>query len=89
MANASTTLPDDDEHDELPDDEDAYDVTLTSVYLGEDGWPAPAATFALSYLPEDLDDIGDEIEHFPFVPTLDINRATEADLVETPATPRL
>ena len=74
---------DDDEYDERPDDKDAYDVTLTSVYLGEDEWPAHAATFALSYLPEDLDDIGEEIEHFPFVPTLDIDPATEADFVET------
>jgi hypothetical protein len=56
---------------------------LTNVYLGEDEWPAPAATFALSYLPEDLDDIGEEVEHFPFVPTLDIDPATDADLVET------
>lgn len=74
---------DDDEYDDPPDDEDVYDVTLTSVYLGEDGWPAPTAAFALSYLPEDLDDIGEEVEHFPLFPTLDIDPATEADLVNT------
>jgi len=74
---------DDDEYDEPPGDEDVYDVTLTNVYLGEDEWPAPAATFALSYLPEGLDDIGEQIEHFPGYPTLYIDPATEADLVKT------
>jgi len=73
---------DDDEYDEPPDDEDIYDVTLTSVYLGED-WPPPAATFPLDDLPDDLDDIGEQIEHFPGYPTLYIDRATERDLVET------
>lgn len=70
----------DDEDDDIPADDDPYDVTLTNVYENGD-WPAPAATIALDELPEDLDDIGEQIEHFPSFPTLYIDPATETELV--------
>ena len=72
---------DEDEYDEVPADEDVYDVTLTNQFLADD-WPPPAATFPLDDLPDDLDDIGKQIEHFPGYPTLYIDPATEADLVD-------
>jgi hypothetical protein len=71
---------DDDEYDDIPADEDPYTVTLTNEYLNGE-WPPPAATIALDELPEDLEDIGEQVEHFPNFPTLRIDSATEADLV--------
>jgi hypothetical protein len=71
---------DDKEYDDIPADEDRYDAALTNEC--ENGeWPPPAATIALDELPEDLDDIGEQIEHFPSFPALYIDPATEADLV--------
>jgi hypothetical protein len=73
---------DEDDYDEVPLDEDPYDATLTNAYQNGD-WPPGATTIALDYLPEDLDDIGEQKEHFPGFPTLYIDPATERDLVET------
>lgn len=70
----------DEEYDDIPADEDPYDVALTSDYENGD-WPPPAATIALDELPDDLDDIGEQVEHFPNFPTLHIDPATEPDLV--------
>jgi hypothetical protein len=72
---------DHDGYDELPADEVLYDVTSTND-CQDSNWPPPAATIALDHLPDDLDDIGEQIEHFPNFPTLYIDPATEADLVE-------
>jgi hypothetical protein len=73
---------DEEEYDEIPDDGDPYGATVTNEC--QDGnWPAPAATIALDALPEDLDDIGEQVEHFPNFPTLYIDPATESGLVET------
>jgi hypothetical protein len=55
---------DEDEHDDIPADEDPYSAALTSDYENGD-WPPPAATIALDELPDDLEDIGEQIEHFP------------------------
>lgn len=71
---------DDDEYDDIPADEDPYDAALTNEYENGD-WPPPAATIALDELPDDLDDIGEQIEHFPRLPILRIDPATETDLV--------
>ena len=71
---------DDDEYDDTPTDEDPYDVVLTNEYLNGE-WPPSAATIALDELPEDLEDIGEQIEHFPRFPTLSIDPVTEADLL--------
>lgn len=71
---------DDDEHDDIPADEDPYNVALTNDYENGD-WPPLAATIALDEVPDDLDDIDEQIEHFPSFPTLFIDPATEADLV--------
>jgi hypothetical protein len=72
---------DEDDYDEVPSDGDAYDLTLTNDYL-DSNWPPPAATIALDYLPDDLEDIGEQKEHFANFPTLYVDPATEADLVE-------
>ena len=73
---------DEDDCDEVPDDDDAYDVATTSEYLNDD-WPPSAATIALDELPEDLFDIGEEQDRFPSSPILYIDPATEAALVQT------
>ena len=71
---------DEGDYDDIPADEDPYDAALTNEYLNGD-WPPPAATIALDGLPEDLDDIGQQIEHFPGFPILYIDPATKAGLV--------
>jgi hypothetical protein len=71
---------DEDDYDDIPADGDPYNVALTNEYQNGD-WPPPAATIALDGLPDDLDDIGERIEHFPSFPTLHIDPGTEADLV--------
>jgi hypothetical protein len=55
---------DEDDYDEIPADEDPYDVTLTNECQDGD-WPPSAATIALDALPHDLDDIGEERDHVP------------------------
>jgi hypothetical protein len=80
--NAAPGLVDDDDYDEVPDDDDPYDADSTDEYLNGD-WPPSAATIALDVLPEDLSDVGEERDHVPNAPTLYIDPATEADLVET------
>jgi hypothetical protein len=71
---------DEDDYDGIPADADPYEVALTYDY--ENGkWPTPAATIALDELLDDLDDIGEQIEHSPSFPTLYIDPATDADLV--------
>jgi hypothetical protein len=72
----------DENDDEILDDEDPYDATLTNECRADD-WPAPAAAYALDELPEDLEGIGEQMERFPNVPTLYIDPATETELVET------
>jgi len=71
---------DHDRYDDIPADEDPYDVGVTIEYENGD-WPPPAATIALDELPDDLEDVGEQIEHFPGFPTLYIDPATETDLV--------
>jgi hypothetical protein len=71
---------DEDEYDEIPADGDPYDVALANEYLNGD-WPPPAATIAVGELPHDLDDIGEQIDHFPNFPTLHMDPATEEDPV--------
>jgi hypothetical protein len=74
---------DEDDYDEVPDDDDAYDVATTGEFLNGD-WPPSAATIALEELPEDLSDIvGEEQDRFPGSPILFIDPATQAGLVET------
>lgn len=73
-------LDQEEDYDDIPADEDPYDVALTNDYENGD-WPPPAATIALDELPEDLEDIGEQIEHFPSFPTLYIDPATESELV--------
>ena len=73
---------DEDEDDDIPADEDPYNAALTNDYLNGD-WPPPAATIALDELPDDLEDIGEQVEHFPNFPTLHIDPATEADLCQS------
>jgi hypothetical protein len=73
---------DEDDYDDVPVDEDAYDAASTNEVL-DDSWPPSAATIALDELPDDLSDVGEERDHFPNAPTLYIDPATEADLVET------
>jgi hypothetical protein len=68
---------DEDDYDEVPDDDDPYDAN------SDGDWPPSAATIALDMLPDDLSDIGEERDHFPNAPTLYIDPATEAELVET------
>lgn len=61
-------------------EDDPYDAWATNECENGD-WPPRAATFALSCLPDELDDIGEEVEHFPMAPTLQIEPATEELLV--------
>jgi hypothetical protein len=46
-------------------------------------WPPEAATIALEEMPEDLDDIGKQVEHFPFEPTVQISPELESQIVST------
>lgn len=69
------------EHDDVGADA-PYDASVTNEF--EDGtWPPSAATIALDALPEDLADVGEELDRFPGSPILYIDPATEEDLVET------
>jgi hypothetical protein len=72
---------DEDDYDEIPADEDAYDVTLTNEYVNGD-WPPSAATIALDHLADDLDDLVVEVEHLMDPPTLELISISEADLVK-------
>jgi hypothetical protein len=71
---------DEDVHDDIPADEDPYNAVRTNEYENGD-WPPPAATIALDELPDDPDDIGEQVEHFPNFAALYIDPASEADLV--------
>ena len=73
---------DEDDYDEVPADGDPYDAALTNECVNGD-WPPSGATIALDYLSDDLDDIGEERDHFPGFPTLYIDPSTEGDLVQT------
>ncbi len=68
--------------DEEPGDDDPYDVTQVPEYTNGD-WPSPAATIALDYLPDDLDDLGAEEDHFPSFPSLVIDPAQEEEVLRT------
>lgn len=71
---------DENETDDIPADEEPFNVALTNAYENGD-WPPLAATIALNELPEDLDDIGQQVEHFPGSPSLRIDPAIEEELV--------
>jgi hypothetical protein len=52
------------DEDEPFDDGHPYDAAETNEC--QDGnWPPLAATFALDYLPDDLDDLGEQRDRFP------------------------
>jgi hypothetical protein len=70
---------DEEDNDEIPADEEPYDAASSP----EHDWPPSAATIALGELTDELDDIGEERDHFPNAPILYIDPSTEADLVET------
>jgi hypothetical protein len=62
-------------------EDDPYDAwAISECQDGE--WSPRAATLALDHLPEDLDDIGEQIEHFPMSPILQIEPSVEERLVE-------
>jgi hypothetical protein len=73
---------DEDDFDEIPADEDPYNVALTNEYLNGD-WPPSALTLALVHLPADLEDLAVEVEHMMAPPTVAFTSLSETDLVET------
>jgi hypothetical protein len=72
---------DDDDFEEVAADGDLYVVTATNEYQNGD-WPPPVATVALENLPDDIQDIGEEVERFPSSPTLYIDPTSESHLLE-------
>jgi hypothetical protein len=69
--------------EERPSDDEPYDVVAFLEQWPEYEWPPAAATIALEEMPEDLDDIGEQVEHFPFVPTRQISPELESQIVST------
>jgi hypothetical protein len=69
--------------EERPSDEEPYDAAAFLAQWPEVPWPPAAATIALEEMPEDLDDIGEQVEHFPYVPTLQISPELETQIVAT------
>lgn len=70
----------------LPDIEDDNDGEIDSETYnpwGFEDYPPRAATVALDELPEELADIGEEMDFMGFTPWLKIDPATERVLVET------
>lgn len=75
----------DEEEDDADDDasradDDPYDPHQTGAADNGD-WPVSAATFALDYLPNDLD-IGEEVSSFVQTPGLFIDPDSEDQLIE-------
>jgi hypothetical protein len=68
--------------EERPSDDEPYDAVAFLEQWPEYEWPT-AATIALEEMPEDLDDIGEQVEHFPYVPTLQIDPELESQIVST------
>ena len=71
---------DDDDYEDPPDESDPYDPWETNLAVNGE-WPPRLATFALELMPDDLDDIGEEEDHFPTLPVLHIDPATEQAVV--------
>ncbi|MGD0220686.1 MAG: hypothetical protein ABSC73_09580 [Acidimicrobiales bacterium] len=69
--------------EERPADDEPYDAAAFLEQWPEYEWPPAAATIALEEMPEDLDDIGEQVEDFPFVPTLQVSPELEAQIVST------
>jgi hypothetical protein len=63
-------------------DSDPYHAANTAEYECSD-WPPPAATIALDQCPDELDDIGVQVEYFPSYSRLHIDPASEAEVVAT------
>jgi hypothetical protein len=68
---------------ERPADDEPYDAAAFLAQWPEYEWPPAAATVALEEMPEHLDDIGEQVEHFPFAPTLQISPELESRIVST------
>jgi hypothetical protein len=68
---------------ERPSDNEPYDAAAFLEQWEEYDWPPAAATIALEELPEDLDDIGEQVEDFPYVPTLQVRPELESQVVAT------
>jgi hypothetical protein len=69
--------------EERPSDDEPYDAAAFLAQWPEFPWPPAAATIALEEIPEDLDDIGEQVEDFPYVPTLQISPELESQIVST------
>lgn len=69
--------------EEGPPDDDPYDAVALVESWEDYPWPPSAATIALEELPDDLRDIGEEVENFPFESALHIDPAFEQQLLET------
>ena len=69
----------DEDEDERPPDDAMYDLAAMSE-VDDGDWLPRAAGLALDYLPEELDDIGEQRERFPSSPYLYINPASEHEL---------
>jgi hypothetical protein len=69
--------------EERPADEEHYDAAAFLAQWPEFPWPPAAATIALEEIPEDLDDIGEQVEDFPYEPTLQISPELESQIVAT------
>jgi hypothetical protein len=69
--------------EERPSDGEPYDAAAFLAQWEEYPWPPAAATIALEEMPEDLDDIGEQVEDFPYVPTLQIGPELESQIVST------
>lgn len=76
LARVGLDVPGIDDEDDEHGDEDPYDPALF------EDWPGRAATLALDLLPDDLDDIGEQIDQFFAPPILHIDPAGEAALVK-------
>jgi hypothetical protein len=73
---------DDEDEESSPRDSDLYNAFDTNQYQNCD-WPPPAATVALDECPDELYDIGEQVEYFPSFPRRHIDPATEAEVVAT------
>jgi hypothetical protein len=69
--------------EERPSDDEPYDAAAFPEQWPEYEWPPAAATIALEEMPEDLDDIGEQVDHFPHAPTIQIDPELESQVVAT------
>ena len=72
---------DEDDPEDQPDDDDPYDAGATNECENGD-WPPAAATIALDVFDDELEDIGEQREHFPGSPTLFIDPSSEDSTVQ-------